>query len=325
MPIKFKFFILLSIFLFIGILTLSRKNNVILPIKKIKESYREYELIKLNSEEGESNFEAVRVRDFKFYKCNNIKRIGGKPEYLKNAPDDLFRIDGAWFICLDHYAQPKKSQCNVLSLGINTDFTFDQEMRDSYDCNLYSFDPFVEDPFFTEIRNKKPELKESPVIEVNNKWFFYRLGIGFDSKETKNLNQLKIQDIVSFENILKITGLENKIIDVFKMDIEGPEKDVINNMDMDYACKYFKNLIFETHANCNFKDLEKLEKCFRLFYRSTRFFKGDTFGAPTGHLTEFQNPNGWKLDIKQYENEIKLAEFMFTSGELYFVNINFLK
>ncbi|CAF1136961.1 unnamed protein product, partial [Brachionus calyciflorus] len=270
------------------------------------------------------SLEQVRVRDFKFYTCKNIKRIGGKREYVKNAPNDLFRIDGAWYICLDKNAQPNKSQCNVISLGINNDYTFDQEMRNLYDCNLYSFDPFVEDVYFTGIRNKNPNLKQSPVLEVDKKWFFYRLGVGSKSNQMKIMNQLKLQDLISLENILKITGLEEKIIDVFKMDIEGPEKDIIRDLDIDYACKYFKNIVFETHRNSKFRDLVKLEKCFRLFFRSTRFFSGDSFGALTGHLTEFQNPNGWKLDIKQYENEINLAEFMFTSGELYFVNINFL-
>ena len=134
---------------------------------------------------------------------------------------------------------------------------------------------------------------------------------------------MKIKDLISLDNLLEISGLKNKVVDVFKMDIEGPEKEIINNMDMDYACKYFKSMVFETHTNSKFADLVKLEKCFRLFFRSTRFFAGDSSG-PTGHLTEYQNPNGWSLNIAKYGNELGLAEFMFTSGELYFVNINFV-
>ncbi|CAF1016847.1 unnamed protein product [Brachionus calyciflorus] len=299
-----------------------KNNSNRKPIEKFIQNQVSSSLVEPKNCESD-NFEQVRVRDFKFYNCSNIKRIGGKAQYIKNAPNDLFRIDGAWYICLDKNAQPKKSQCNVLSLGINYDFTFDKEMRNSYDCNLYSFDPFVEDGYFKAIRNKNSNLKESPVLEVDKKWFFYRLGYA-ENLNMKNLDQLKMKDLISLPNILKITGLENQIIDIFKMDIEGPEKELINNLDIDYACKYFKSFIFETHRNCKFRDLVKLEKCFRLYFRSTRFFKGDLFTSPTGHLTEFQNPNGWKLDIKQYENEINLAEFMFTSGELYFININFL-
>ncbi|CAF0957400.1 unnamed protein product [Brachionus calyciflorus] len=270
------------------------------------------------------NLEQVRVRDFKFYNCKNIKRIGGKPQYVKNAPNDLFRIDGAWYICLDENFQPKKSQCNVLSLGINNDFTFDQEMRTSYDCNVYSFDPFYEESYFRKIRSKNPNFKESPVLQVDEKWFFYRLGIDSQSKQMKNIDQLNLEDLLSLENILKITGLEDQIIDVFKMDIEGPEKGVIRDLDIDYACKYFKNFVFETHKNCKFKDLVKLEKCFRLFFRSTRFFSGDIYNNKNGRLIEYQNPRGWKLNIRDYKDEIFLSEFMFTNGELYFVNINFI-
>ena len=192
-----------------------------------------------------------------------------------------------------------------------------------YDCSLHSFDPFIEDPFFANVRNKDSNLKNSAVLKVEDKWMFYRVGIAAKSNVAKNLSDLKISDLTSFDNLLVISSLKNKVIDVFKMDIEGPEKELINNMDMDYACKYFKSMLFETHKNSKFVDLVKLEQCFRLFYRSTRFFAGDSSGA-TGHMTEYQNPNGWNLNISHYGNELGLAEFLFTSGELYFVNINYI-
>lgn len=265
----------------------------------------------------------IRARDFMFYKCKNIKRIGGHLNFVNNAPDELWRIDGAWYICLDSKAEPQKSNCNVLSLGINHDYTFDNEMHNSFGCNVFSFDPFVEAEKFRKIRQSSPSLNNSPVLQVDDKWKFYRVGIVGKVNEKKSLSSLKIKDLISLDSILDLTGLRDRVIDVFKMDIEGPEKEVFNNLDMNYACKYVKNLVFETHKNSKFADLVKLEKCFRLFWRSTRFFAGDSSG-PTGHITEFQNPNGWKLDIKKFGNELNLAEFMFTSGELYFVNINFI-
>ena len=84
-----------------------------------------------------------------------------------------------------------------------------------------------------------------------------------------------------------------------------------------------KNFVFETHLNLKFNDLVKLEKCFRLFYRTTRFFEAHTVGK-TGRYAEFQDPDGWKINLKKWGNEINLANFMFVSGEIYFVNINFL-
>ena len=115
----------------------------------------------------------IRVRDFMFYNCSNIVRIGGLSNYVKNAPNKLWRIDGAWYICLDSDLKPKKSDCNVISLGINNDYSFDQDMRTLYDCNLHSYDPFVEAGFFGNIRNKNANLKNSAVLKVEDKWVFY--------------------------------------------------------------------------------------------------------------------------------------------------------
>ena len=64
----------------------------------------------------------------------------------------------------------------------------------------------------------------------------------------------------------------------------------------------FKQFLVETHFYSNSKGREayelikKLETCFRLFHRDTRFFMHDTEGD-TGHMTEFQNPNKFKLEM----------------------------
>ena len=73
-----------------------------------------------------------------------------------------------------------------------------------------------------------------------------------------------------------MTKLENKVVDVFKMDIEGGEIDVLQNLNIDYACLYFKQFMLETHTR-SLTDtffhtiLRKLEPCFVLFHRDTRF------------------------------------------------------
>lgn len=109
---------------------------------------------------------------------------------------------------------------------------------------------------------------------------------------------------------------------MFKMDIEGEEVGVFKQLDMSYACKYFKQIVFETHKNFRFKDLVKLEECFFMFYRHTRFFIHDLYNQPTGLLTEFQQKN-FSLDISLFKNETYLAEYMFVNGEFYFANENF--
>lgn len=118
--------------------------------------------------------------------------------------------------------------------------------------------------------------------------------------------------------------MENQVIDIFKMDIEGPEKQMFESLDMSYACKYFKQMVFETHMNFKFQDLVKLEECFFLYRRDTRFFELPLpYSDKLGYLSEFQAPDGFKLDLKKYKNEIYLSEFMFVNGEFYFANENF--
>lgn len=124
--------------------------------------------------------------------------------------------------------------------------------------------------------------------------------------------------------IIQLTGLENRVIDVLKMDIEGSEKSVLAQLDMTYACKYIKQLMFESHGNMRFGELVKLETCFSLFRRDTRFFQHNRPSPELGLLTEFQLEQGFDLNLKYFDNETSLAEYMFANGELYFLNRNFL-
>ena len=194
-------------------------------------------------------------------------------------------------------------------------------MVDKHGCEMHSFDPIIEATLFASIRQQNPSLIHSPVLPVNNKWKFYKLGVS--NQPTTKLGSQKIGDKLDLMSLLKLTGLENKVVDVVKIDIEGEEKGVIENLDMNYACKYFKQFLFETHKNCEFKDLVKLEECFILFHRHTRFFMGDKYNSTNGHISEFQQ-GSYMLNLGLFGNEINLAEFMFVTGEFYFLNVNFL-
>jgi hypothetical protein len=46
--------------------------------------------------------------------------------------------------------------------------------------------------------------------------------------------------------------------------------------------------------------------------------------GPTGWLTEWQKPGGYLLNLSYFKNEMDLAAALFTRGEIYFVNWNFL-
>jgi hypothetical protein len=218
---------------------------------------------------------------------------------------------------------PKTNDCLIFSFGIHSDESFDLEMNQNHDCLVHLFDPFIEADRFVKIRNANKDLSQSVKISVNSKLTFYRHGI--TSRTAKlNLNTLKPPDLVDFDHILDMTNSRNKVIDVFKMDIEDAEVGVVESIDMDYFCKYVKQFVLETHLKMPRQLLYKIEKCFYLSHRDQRFFELSDHG-PTGYITEWQKNAPHMIDIKKYANELDLATFMFTTGELYFVNLNFLK
>lgn len=123
---------------------------------------------------SKSKLDYIKTRDFMRYECKKMMRIGGPSGYIKNAPHSLYRIDGAWFICLDEQLAFIKHNCNILSFGINIDYTFDEEMNKNFGCHVFSFDPLVEAQLFANIRAANKDLSQAIEIKVNSKWSFYK-------------------------------------------------------------------------------------------------------------------------------------------------------
>jgi hypothetical protein len=244
-------------------------------------------------------------RQFK-YQCKDLRRIGGHEEIIK-------QVDGSWFVCFDKGLELIENKCNVLSFGVNLDYSFDQQSNYIYKCQVESFDPFVEAYLFQSIRNKSEE-KNSPTLLVNQNplWRFHRIGIVSPNEISKNKNQ--IGWMASFDEILKYIQFENKVIDLIKMDIEAYEHNILNTVDLDYLCKYVKQFHIK---NQNHKSslkfiitLEKLGKCFDLFKRDTK--------------TEFQAPKIVKIDMNLFNYEFELINQLVCNGELFFINKNFI-
>jgi hypothetical protein len=140
---------------------------------------------------------------------------------------------------MDEFVRPYNDQCTVLSFGINHDESFDLEMNNNYGCHVHSFDPDVIAPRFKTLRAAQGSNSDMSV-EVNKKWHFYSLGLtAVPIPNNRNL--------LTIEQIYDLTGTRNKVIDIWKMDIEGNERAVFENLDMDYVCKYVKQFMFETH------------------------------------------------------------------------------
>jgi hypothetical protein len=265
-------------------------------------------------------------RDFNRYVCKDPRRIGGEERYVKQAPDTSIRVEGAWYACFDESLNPATNPCLVYSFGINTDESFDLEINQKYGCHVHSFDPFIEAVRFKQIRDADPKLNQAFEIRVNDKWSFYRLGLLGPHSNLKIPQELRIGSILNFDQILELTGNRNKVVDIFKMDIEESDVSVLEHIDVDYLCKYVKQFMLETHpykmspAKARLL-LNKLEKCFLLFRRDAKFYHVFNFG-PTGLLTEFQSKAS--ISLAGFPTEMDLAQFIFTIGELYFVNVNFL-
>ena len=146
MLINKQIFILIILFLFLIYIIY---DNLISHKRKTKN-----EIISTTQSNTINDFENIKSRDFLRYDCKNLKRIGGNDTAKKNSPDNLWRIDGAWYICLDINFELDRKSCAVLSLGINRDYSFDDEMSKVYNCEVHSFDPFVEAKLFSD-RNRR--------------------------------------------------------------------------------------------------------------------------------------------------------------------------
>jgi hypothetical protein len=327
------YFILATLLVVIGVISIKNCKFVHLfsrsPIENHLSKYFEIKKTPINpdfsssfkSVKERSKLDFVQTRDFIRYDCENIVRVGGRVSLVEATPDNMTRIDGAWFVCLDRSLKLLANNCTILSFGINHDYTFDVAIKDAYSCRVHSFDPIVEAEFFIQIRQKNANFLNAPVLHIDDNWTFYKLGLS--DTNTNELSSLQLGDMLDFASMLKLTNMENKVIDLIKIDIEGNEKSFLRDLNMAYACKYIKQLSFETHANIRFNEMVKLEECFYLFHRDTRFFL-TSMSLAWGPIVEFHNPYGFKLDLKPFKNEMNLAEFMFANGELYFVNINFL-
>ena len=120
----------------------------------------------------------------------------------------MYRIDGAWFICLDKKLF-QKDDCTILSLGINLDPSFDIEIVDKFNCRVESFDPFIEADIFKNIRIQKPALQNAVTLDVKSKWRFHKIGLAVSEKDAKGLD--KIGGTGTLSQLLDYTKLKNKV------------------------------------------------------------------------------------------------------------------
>ncbi|XP_022320317.2 uncharacterized protein LOC111122728 [Crassostrea virginica] len=197
--------------------------------------------------------------------CKQIVRIGKV-------------TDGGWDVCHDMMQKINLKNCIVYSFGINNDFSFDDDMANTYNCNLYSFDPTM----------NKGNFKHAERV-----WFYNR-GIGAEYRKYGS------GDIAPLDMIRKDLKHEKVPIAVMKGDTEGAEwpstpqmlrtnqlADVSqfylefhsNGMAADHLITLkkmhdagFRIFWFHTNPACSFKaSIGQRSQCMEVYFMNTRY------------------------------------------------------
>ncbi|XP_041370850.1 methyltransferase-like protein 24 isoform X2 [Gigantopelta aegis] len=134
--------------------------------------------------------------------------------------------NGGWEVCDDPPYRPIKP-CIVYSFGINFDFSFDDDVVKSYECDVYSFDPSMS--MKTQRRKRKN--------------MFYKIGIG--GKDETNDKKWQLMTLTS---IRKMLNHSKSIIDVLKMDVEKSEWASVPSMLEAGELKTVRQLLLEFHT-----------------------------------------------------------------------------
>jgi FkbM family methyltransferase len=162
---------------------------------------------------------------------------GTEVNYKKQIDKSMkwYGNEGAGFFVFEDNLSDKSI---VYSFGVGEDISFDVELIKRFDCKIYAFDPTPKSIRFIEGRQKSDNFIFNPYGLYNKDGFikFYLPEnsdyVSGTSYNRWNYNEKIIKPIEvpvkKFSSITKQLG-HNKI-DILKMDIEGAEYDVIDDI-----------------------------------------------------------------------------------------------
>lgn len=168
-------------------------------------------------------------------KLKKIKRVlSGKDFFYKinlNVNDEKVGSDyGGWWIATDGL---KDKPLIVFSFGLGEDISFDTKIMQMYDCKVFGFDPTPKSIKYIESMN------------LDNRFNLYKYALSnhngiltFNLPENEKHISGSLEDIASNNKIdvvckdLKTICEETEIneIDILKMDIEGSEYKVVEDI-----------------------------------------------------------------------------------------------
>ncbi|XP_047489647.1 uncharacterized protein LOC125039565 [Penaeus chinensis] len=161
-------------------------------------------------------------------KCDNWAQLGG----WFGASED-----GRKLMCLDERFGIQAGKCVVLSFGVNNEWSFEDD-AEKLGCKVYAFDPTM----------GMGDHQRTPSIQ------FFKLGISDVEGEKKigmnpvatDFNFHKVRDSARSPSTATRTsswrlGLEGRVIDYVKMDIELAELDVLRDL-LDNSPRLLRNI-----------------------------------------------------------------------------------
>ena len=118
-------------------------------------------------------------------------------------------MDGKKAVCLDRGLMPPGGPCLVYSFGIRDDTSFETEMVE-FGCTVHAFDPTVRLD-----KSKLPEGLHLHYIGVDGRTWTHRTA---DGREFQ---------LMTFNDLVRHLGHEDRRIDYVKLDAEGSEWSII--------------------------------------------------------------------------------------------------
>ncbi|XP_055901702.1 uncharacterized protein LOC106054906 [Biomphalaria glabrata] len=151
------------------------------------------------------------------YKCTEIVAVGN------------------YDICQDSRFIIKPS-CLVYSFGIDFRYSFDDAMS-NLGCEVHSFDPSM--GVETHKRANNSTFHNIGISHSNND--------SFAPRQDKFVKTPQVWKMRTLQTLMKELGHEEKVIDVLKLDIEGYEWTVIDNLIETNVIKNIRQFVMEIH------------------------------------------------------------------------------
>jgi hypothetical protein len=164
--------------------------------------------------------------------------------------------DGGWDICHDFMSKyHMKSPCIVYSFGIENDFSFDDDISNTYGCRVYSFDPSmgVDDH------------------QRSEKVYFYNKGLFNRNRVIRRKNMY--WDVDSLEGIRKQLNHTQTPIKILKMDIERAEWIVLKQIIDTGQLATVEQFLVELHTIGDKDKLLLLKSLYDIGFRIFWFHK----------------------------------------------------